>query len=231
MGLAEGFERRLERLVEGVFSRPFASGVQPAEVGRRLLREMEGAKLVSLDAVYVPNRHTVRLSPEDFGRMEGLAPELQRRFGELAAAEAKSRRWKFPGPFVIEFEADEGMRQGRFEIDSVHESAEDAGGAGAGAAAGKAEVRLVGAEGSRWRLGAEEMTIGRLASCEVVLPDPNASRRHARLQKKEGAWWVVDLGSTNGTTVNDALIKERRLASGDRIKIGSSELEFVEEGA
>jgi hypothetical protein len=226
MGLAEEFERRLERLVEGVFARPFASGVQPAEVGRRLLREMEGAKMVSLDAVYVPNRHVVRLSPGDFGRMEGLAPELQRRFGELAAAEALSRRWKFPGPFVIEFEADEGMRQGRFEIDSAHESVEETREPGA---AGTAEVRLVGTEESRWRLGAGEMTVGRLHSCEVVLPDPNASRRHARLQKKDGAWWIVDLGSTNGTTVNDALIKERRLVSGDRIKIGSCELEFVED--
>ena len=61
-----------------------------------------------------------------------------------------------------------------------------------------------------------------------MVDDANASRNHAQLSRRAGEWWITDLDSTNGTLVNDAMIKERRLNHGDRIKIGATEIEYRE---
>src|SRR2546425_11444694 len=76
LGLFDEFERRLERVVDGFFSKAFRSPIQPAEIGRRLLREMEGAKTVSVGAGYVPNGDVIHLGTEDFEGVEGLMPPL-----------------------------------------------------------------------------------------------------------------------------------------------------------
>jgi len=60
----------------------------------------------------------------------------------------------------------------------------------------------------------------------VHLNDNGVSRNHATIEFRDGEWWVVDHGSTNGTFVNGRMVKERLLADGDRISIGGSELQF-----
>ena len=63
---------------------------------------------------------------------------------------------------------------------------------------------------------------GRSNQCEIVLDSNAASRKHARFDRKDGAWWVVDLGSTNGTYVNDARVHVQQLHHGDRVQIGDT---------
>ncbi|MGH9197707.1 MAG: FhaA domain-containing protein [Acidimicrobiia bacterium] len=224
MGLADEFERRLERLVEGFFSKAFRSKIQPAEIGRRLLREMEANKRVSVGAVYVPNRFLIRLSPADYETLEGLLPTLKTEFQERLRAETKERSWRLPGRLDVQMEHDSSIKSGRFEVEPTHTVTED------GPSDSPASVlRLVDAETeATWKLESEEITIGRLDECDIVVVDPNASRRHARLKKRDENWWIEDLGATNGTLVNDTLVKERRLSPGDRIRIGSTEFEYGE---
>jgi pSer/pThr/pTyr-binding forkhead associated (FHA) protein len=59
-----------------------------------------------------------------------------------------------------------------------------------------------------------------------VVTDPNASRRHAEIRRDGNDVVVVDLGSTNGTRVNGAPIRERVLEDGDEIVIGTTFLRF-----
>ena len=73
-------------------------------------------------------------------------------------------------------------------------------------------------------LGSRTLVLGRHPDCEVVLSDPKVSRRHAELRPVRDGYELVDLGSSNGTKVGDAEITRHRLADGDRIRIGSSEL-------
>ncbi len=69
--------------------------------------------------------------------------------------------------------------------------------------------------------------IGRSRQCDIVLDDAGISRRHAEIVPQGGAWVLRDLGSTNGVLVDGASISgEHRLADGDRIALGSSELRF-----
>jgi hypothetical protein len=76
-----------------------------------------------------------------------------------------------------------------------------------------------------WNGGQEELVIGRHPHCDVVLPGPAVSPRHARLRFRDGTWILEDLESTNGTVVNGApLVGRCRLEPGDRLLIGDERL-------
>jgi hypothetical protein len=75
-----------------------------------------------------------------------------------------------------------------------------------------------------WSGGQEELIVGRHPSCDIVLGDPTVSRRHARLRFRDANWVLHDLGSTNGTLVNDAPVVRCQLRPGDRVAIGDEQL-------
>jgi adenylate cyclase len=70
------------------------------------------------------------------------------------------------------------------------------------------------------------LVIGRASDAHVVLKDFSVSRRHARLEKRDDVWWVVDMGSTNGVKLNGAYVTEAPLAEGDLIGVGNFSLTF-----
>lgn len=80
--------------------------------------------------------------------------------------------------------------------------------------------------GRVYTLNAATIVIGRENSCNVVLPDVNASRQHAQITYNEGLWVLSDLGSTNGTFVNNQEIATREIHPGDVITIGVTKLSF-----
>lgn len=81
--------------------------------------------------------------------------------------------------------------------------------------------------GHRFPLGEAEVRIGREPDNEVVLQDDAASRRHARIRVAGGGHRVIDLGSTNGTWVNDEQVREQALGSGDLLRLGSTVLKYL----
>ena len=76
---------------------------------------------------------------------------------------------------------------------------------------------------------ADGATLGRAGQASVVVADPTVSAQHARLERLNGnAWMVVDLGSTNGTLVNQALVQgDAALAPGDVLGLGNVRLKVV----
>ncbi|MCB8813996.1 FhaA domain-containing protein [Desulfosporosinus shakirovi] len=79
--------------------------------------------------------------------------------------------------------------------------------------------------GRTFSLRDEEVIIGRHGQCNLVLLDPEVSRRHLKIAPGgENGWWLDDLGSTNGTYVNGQRITHHTTAPGDRIFIGQSVL-------
>ena len=82
--------------------------------------------------------------------------------------------------------------------------------------------------GKRFVLDKSPTRVGRGAESQIVLEGDSVSRRHAHLERRAGAWYVVDDGSTNGTYVNEEQIaREQLLNNGDRIKVGPSILKFL----
>jgi pSer/pThr/pTyr-binding forkhead associated (FHA) protein len=92
-------------------------------------------------------------------------------------------------------------------------------------AAARAQALLVG-EGRRTALRSDRATIGRSRDCDVILSDPNVSRRHAEVVRDGDAWVVLDLGSTNGIKVNGRRTERAELRPGDRLTMGLTELVF-----
>jgi hypothetical protein len=76
-----------------------------------------------------------------------------------------------------------------------------------------------------WTGVTAEMIIGRSSSCDVVLEDPNVSRRHARLFFREGKWILVDLHSMNGSYINGVRVQRSQLLPGDLLALGTEELQ------
>ena len=76
--------------------------------------------------------------------------------------------------------------------------------------------------------------IGRSKTSDISLPDDKkVSRNHARLERDGDRWIIVDLSSTNGTFVNGEQVDQKKLASGDEVRIGGTTLIFrsIEEAA
>lgn len=79
--------------------------------------------------------------------------------------------------------------------------------------------------GHKWRLPPGATQIGRHPSNDITLDDITVSRRHCRMKlDSEGRLFLEDLGSTNGSYVNEALVEQARLTSGDRLMIGKFHL-------
>jgi hypothetical protein len=216
MGL-QAFERRLERLVEGAFTKAFRSGLQPLEIGRRLVRELDAGRTVGVHGVVAPNHFTVVLSPADFERFAPFRDALARELADAAREHARDERYHFVGPVVVELTEDAQRRQGDLRVQAAIEQGE-----------GGWSAALVLADGSRVALTEDEATIGRLPDCAVALSDPQVSRHHARLARGPEGYRVADLGSTNGTTVNGALVADHLLRDGDVIGVGNTEIRFEE---
>ncbi|MDQ7094764.1 DUF3662 domain-containing protein [Desulfosporosinus sp. PR] len=78
--------------------------------------------------------------------------------------------------------------------------------------------------GQSFNLTGAAVFIGRHGQCDLVLHDPEVSRRHLKIASGENGWWLDDLGSTNGSLVNGQRITHQTVAPGDRIQIGQSVL-------
>jgi dipeptidyl aminopeptidase/acylaminoacyl peptidase len=73
----------------------------------------------------------------------------------------------------------------------------------------------------------EMVTVGRAPDNDVVVSDPATSGRHGRIEVRAGAFWISDLGSTNGTLVNGEPVIEKQLSDGDLIAIGQNTMRFT----
>jgi len=87
---------------------------------------------------------------------------------------------------------------------------------------------IEGAEPGRgYPLESMPVTLGRDQMCDVSITDTRMSRQHSMIMYYQPDFYIKDLGSTNGTFVNDKRIKQASIKNGDRIKVGSTTLEFI----
>jgi hypothetical protein len=227
MGVLRNFESRLERGIEGFFKAAFRSGLQPIELAKRILREMEANKTVGVREVWVPNRYVLVVSHEDREKFSGAEGALVRELETVVTEGARENGWGLVARPEVVFETDEGLKRGDLVVRAELTEATGQATSQPVPVPDAAGARLVLADdGKEWPLDRDRIVIGRLAGSEVEVDDPGASRRHAEIRREGGEWLVVDLGSTNGTLVNDSPISEATLEDGDRITIGRTVLEF-----
>lgn len=218
------FERRLGGLVEGLFSKTFRSGVQPIELAKRLIKEMDAGRTVGVNEVWAPNHFELALSPGDHERLEHAETAIARELGSVIRENASERGWGLVGPPEVDFEVDERLKKGDIGcVASLVEGPERV--EPTAQPAPSLEIREKGHERTI-TLDGDTTTIGRLPQCEVALADRGASRRHAQIRLKGGSATLTDLGSTNGTELNGHAVQTSMLDDGDRITIGTTVLVF-----
>ncbi len=82
-------------------------------------------------------------------------------------------------------------------------------------------------EGQEIELIPDPQTVGRGSSCNIKIGDAGVSSKHAKIWCEDGVFFVMDLGSTNGTFVNDRDVDRQQLEDGDTITFGMTKAQFV----
>jgi hypothetical protein len=116
MSLLKSIEQKIEGAVERGFGRIFRSPVQPVELARKLAREMDAGKRVSVAGIYAPNDFTIFLSPTDREAFSSFEPSLQGELSAYLTDHAREAQLTLSGPPGVNFETDSDLRVGEFGI-------------------------------------------------------------------------------------------------------------------
>jgi hypothetical protein len=249
MSVLRSLESKIAGLVEGTFSRAFRSEVRPVEIARKLAREMEEHRSMSVSRTYVPNEYRVFLSPRDRQRFADYEGALAAELAGYLLEHARRERLSLLSRPVVEFETDDRLGLGEFGIQTrvvappgepepppaEQESGRTMVYSTAGRVAEPLEERarareqsaLILVEGRRVVIGPGGATLGRSRGCDVVLSDNNVSRQHGEIRPRGGSWVYTDTGSTNGSSVNGRSVNGPEvLKPGDEISLGGFAVTF-----
>lgn len=109
-------EQKIEALFEGVFGRAFRTHVQPVELARKLAKEMDDHRVVSVSRVYAPNEYSVYLSPTDREQFESYEASLMAELQEYLAEHARREGYALLSPPQVLLESDDDLSVGEFGI-------------------------------------------------------------------------------------------------------------------
>src|SRR4029453_249045 len=116
MSVLRSIEHRIESIVEGVFSRAFRSHVQPVELARKLGKEMDEHKTISISRVYVPNEYVLYLSPNDRKQFGTHEASLRAELSEYLSEHARREGYSLLSTPKVLVEEDDDLEMGEFGI-------------------------------------------------------------------------------------------------------------------
>ena len=116
MSVLRSIEHRIESLVEGVFGRAFRSHVQPVELARKLAKEMDEHRTVSISRVYVPNEYVLYLAPNDRKEFASYEASLLIELGDYLAEHARREGYSLLSTPKVTMEEDADLDMGEFGI-------------------------------------------------------------------------------------------------------------------
>jgi Protein of unknown function (DUF3662)/FHA domain len=225
VGVLHRFEQRLEHMVTGAFARAFRSAVQPVEIAAALQREIDNsAQILSRDRLLVPNSFHVELSATDFDRLSPYGDTLSAELATLVREHVNEQRYTLAGPIDISFGRTEDLTTGRFRVRS-RANAPVTPIAGQRPAPGQAPV-ILEVNGERHPLQPPGIVVGRGSDANLRINDPGVSRRHVEIRVDVSGGRVtvsaIDLGSTNGTSMDGRRVQQALLHDGSTIVIGNT---------
>ncbi|HEX7626628.1 MAG TPA: DUF3662 and FHA domain-containing protein [Gaiellaceae bacterium] len=254
MSVLRNIESKLESLFEGVFGRAFRTNVQPVELARKLVKEMDDHRNVSVSRVYVPNEYTVYLSSGDHEQFESYEQQLCGELADYLSEHARREKYVLLSPPQVRLETDDDLDVGVFGIatrmvqtgaqgepeaqaepgatmvykpaDPVGQPTEAASPVDLGI---QRELAILSWSGERHEITDRQVVLGRSKDADLQVNDPNVSRRHAELRQEGATYWLIDLDSTNGIEVKGRRVKRLKLEDGTRFTIGSTEISFSRE--
>ena len=252
MAVLRTIEAKIEGLFEGVFGRAFRTHVQPIELARKLVKEMDDHRNVSVSNVYVPNEYTVYLSPDDRKQFDGYEDALVAELQEYLAEHARREKYALLATPKVLVTVDDELAVGEFGIATrlvasadepspvipppslpVDQPAQTMIYKAAAPVVPDApppeperEVVTLTVSGRKHEVTSPKVVLGRSREADVRVSDVNVSRRHAEIRQEGAGYWIVDLDSTNGLEVNGKRVDRAELRDGDRITLGATEVVF-----
>ncbi len=232
MGLLDNLEQRLDRIVNGSFSKAFKSEVQPVELGAALQQEIDLRANQINGQVIVPNLFVIELSDADHQRLSPYFGTLATELGLLANNYVSEQRYRILHRIEITFGLDSNFETGVFRIKSsvgepnsisigTQDAAEFTSQIPVATMSSTETPVLTDISGTEYRLTKSVTNIGRGTDADIQIEDAGASRLHCAIVL--GSKVIVrDLGSTNGTTVDGKRITEAELNNGSIIKLGNT---------
>lgn len=222
--------------------------VQPEELARKLIKEMEDHRVTKGSASWVPSRYTVFLCPPDYERYADRIDTMQVELSRYVARRVRSKKYKTSSEPVVDIVVDPDLRLGYFGIQahddeptslrSQPEATAIRSQPEATAILSRTEAERLGlaqqlivirSDGREQRFSKSRVLIGRSREADFRLDDPEVSRKHALVFWSEGEIVIKDLESTNGTMVNGRLVSSATVRPGDVVTIGEHRL-FIETG-
>lgn len=246
----KSFEKVVESMFDGFFSRAFKSSVKPLQIGRRLLQHIDAHREVDAEGRrVVPNTYVVNVSPSDREGFADLEPALLQELKQAISEYAKQEGYVVPGKIRVALHTDESMKKGRFAIDSHtdtpdehtakrpslqtetpparQDDANEASGTVDEHEMSRPPARLTLPTGQQISLREGHYSVGRSLDCDIVISDPNVSRVHAEFIAAAGDVIIRDKGSTNGTRVNGVAVHgDQLLQHGDVVTFGTAQVRF-----
>jgi len=228
VGFIGNVEKKIESAVSAAFARAFRGDVQPVEITARLLRELDSeAQLLSRDKRLVPNDFLVGLSVQDYARLFPYSRTLNDEIVAELREYAIQRAYVFNGPIAIHYEERKDLPTGRFVVTS-DAVAQVTHGEDPSTTQVRRAALVLEVNGVRHPLNPPGLVIGRGTEADLRINDPGISRRHAQIvvtgTGDAQTIRIVDLGSTNGITVDGRKVREADVTDGTRIDIGSTHL-------
>jgi hypothetical protein len=225
MGVLDRFERGVENVVNTAFAKTFRASVKPVELAAALRKEAD-AKAAAVDnrRTVIPNLYDIRLSPADHAAIvEWGEDALRHEFEDVLKDHADFQRYALVGALSVRFLQDDSLSTGRFAV-----SSRSSRGAAVAASPSTQNSRhpLIDIDGQRYHLTGEVTVIGRGSEADIVVNDSGVSRQHIKFDVTEFGTILTDMGSTNGTFVEDQRIKEVTLLDGNAITIGRTTIMY-----
>ncbi len=242
MRILKDFREELGDDPEPIVRRWFATGVRPVELAEAVQEYLREQQEVGDDGIVVPNVLRVTLGNRDHERLARFGIALPRALGTVVVETAAEQGWALAGPVKIRIDRDELVQVGTYRlvgrvepVDGWAPAAEPqpepvtVSAPGPGGVTDPTLLVRTGVDaGATLVLDGRRVTAGRGTGCDLVVRDTTVSREHAAFVLRSDTWWVLDLGSTNGTRINGLRAAEHPIVPGDRVELGDVVVELVE---
>lgn len=229
-------EAHLEGFVEGTFAALFGRTLRAHDIALQLARAMEDSLHASTGddpRPIAPDHYRVYTAPaahqallEKYGPLQdALAVHLV----ELASLSG----YRLLLSPTLKFLADPQLDANHIQVSASHTRASDNSTAVLEQVLVPPMVRppnpQIVVDGQAIDLQGDIINIGRSRENHIVLDDPAVSRHHVQLRLRSGAYLIFDIQSQSGTFVNEVRVREHRLASGDIVRIGQTQLLYMQD--
>ncbi|NOZ05238.1 MAG: DUF3662 domain-containing protein [Chloroflexi bacterium] len=231
-------EEQLERMLERPLGRLFGGKIEPADLANRLSRAMEDGQIVAAGRRLVPNRYEITLHPADLAEFQSFEGILVQEMGAYLMGLARQREYTLVGRPDIALSVDTTLARGDIAVAArlIDLSQSESPLLQQHTSPMKIPQRLQSIaarprsclvfQDRRISLDAPLVTIGRHLDNDIILESKCVSRYHAHIKPRQSHYYLTDLASANGTTVNGKPITECVLQDGDVISFGDLEMVF-----